>query len=61
MAGEAGEEVVTTGVGDWDVVLAEDYAVALYNLDVGEVDDEGAVNAHKTVGREEFFYLFHTD
>ncbi len=59
MAGEAGEEVVATGVGNRDVGLAEDYAVALYNLDVGEIDDERAVNAHKTISWEKLFYLFH--
>ena len=60
MAGEAGEEVVTAGVGDGDVGLAKDYAVALHNFYVGEVDYKGAVDAHKTVGREQLFNLFHT-
>lgn len=52
MMGEAGEEVITTGVGNGNVGFSEYYAIALHNLDVREVDDEGTMNSHKAVGRK---------
>ncbi len=50
---------VFVGIRNGDILFAEDDLSAFNDFDVMEIDDEGAVSAHKPIGRQRCFYGAH--